>query len=288
MPSKSQKPDPKPQPKQNPTPNWPPLRPLLPAADLTLTPLLADQVYLIRNLLPASLCKTYVSFLASLPLTTTPGKPKRDEALRVNDRFQIEDGRFAEMLWSTTALKELVTTRFEEDEYDIEGAERQSSKNPSTVAERARQLWGGEPLGLNPNIRIYRYSAGQFFGQHYDEANNVTLPPPNSRSKATPGRTTWTLLVYLSSCTGGETIFYPDATRANRNPEPIAVAPEIGMALLHRHGDQCMIHEGAEVTGGEKWVLRMVVKEALFPGRFYDTVGNKMIVVGGFLRDIVF
>lgn len=293
MPSKSKKPDPKPQPKQNPTPNWPPLRPLLPAADLTLTPLLADQVYLIRNLLPASLCKTYVSFLASLPLTTTPGKPKRDEALRVNDRFQIEDGRFAEMLWSTTALKELVTTRFEEDEYDTEEAEQQSSKKPSTVAERARQLWGGEPLGLNPNIRIYRYSVGQFFGQHCthslrsavikthvytrahtqkiivqsrpqltlpsnadDEANNVILPPPNSRSKATPGRTTWTLLVYLSSCTGGETIFYPDATRANRNPEPIAVAPEIGMALLHRHGDQCMIHEGAEVTGGEKWVLR--------------------------------
>jgi hypothetical protein len=89
-----------------------------------------------------------------------------------------------------------------------------------------------------------------------DEANNITLPPPNSRSKATPARTTWTLLVYLTSCTGGETIFYPEPTRANRKPEPIAVAPEVGMALLHRHGDHSMIHEGAEVTGGEKWVLR--------------------------------
>lgn len=175
MPSKSKKPDPKP-PKQNPTPNWPPLRPLLPAADLTLTPLLTDQVYLIRNLLPASLCKTYVSFLASLPLTTTPGKPKRDEALRVNDRFQIDDGRFAEMLWSTTALKELVTTRFE-NEYDTEEDDKPSNNNPSTVAERAQQLWGGNPLGLNPNIRIYRYSAGQFFGQHCThslEAHKIT------------------------------------------------------------------------------------------------------------------
>ncbi|KOS39626.1 hypothetical protein ACN38_g9545 [Penicillium nordicum] len=252
MAPKFKKPDPKPQPKTT-TPNWPPLRPLLPAADLTLTPLLTDQIYLIHNFLPGTLCKTYASFLASLPLTTTPGTPKKDEALRVNDRFQIDDARFAEMLWSTTALKELVTTRFEEDE---SGYDQNTEEDDNALAERARQLWGGEPLGLNPNIRIYRYSAGQFFGQHYDDANNITFPALNSRSKATPARTTWTLLVYLTSCTGGETIFYPDPTRANRNPEPIAVAPEAGMALLHRHGDNCMIHEGAEVTGGEKWVLR--------------------------------
>lgn len=161
MAPKFKKPDPKPQPKTT-TPNWPPLRPLLPAADLTLTPLLTDQIYLIRNFLSGTLCKTYASFLASLPLTTTPGAPKKDEALRVNDRFQIDDARFAEMLWNTTALKELVTTRFEEDEYGYD----QDAEDDSALAERARQLWGGDPLGLNPNIRIYRYSAGQFFGQH--------------------------------------------------------------------------------------------------------------------------
>ncbi|KAJ5419013.1 uncharacterized protein N7487_002563 [Penicillium crustosum] len=231
MAPKSKKPVPKPQPKTT-TPNWPPLRPLLPAADLTLTP---------------------PPHRPNLPNPQLPPRHPKDEALRVNDRFQIDDARFAEMLWSTTALKELVTTRFEEDEY---GYSQPAEEDDNALAERARQLWGGEPLGLNPNIRIYRYSAGQFFGQHYDDANNITLPPPNSRSKATPARTTWTLLVYLTSCTGGETIFYPEATRANRNPGPIAVAPEVGMALLHRHGDHCMIHEGAEVTGGEKWVLR--------------------------------
>ncbi|KAJ5338462.1 hypothetical protein N7452_005190, partial [Penicillium brevicompactum] len=199
-----------------------------------------------------TLCKTYASFLASLPLTTTPGKPKKDEALRVNDRFQIDDSRFADMLWETTALKELVTTRYAEEE------DEQEESSPAQIAEGARQLWGGEPLGLNSNIRIYRYSAGQFFGQHYDEANNVTFTPASTKAKAkaTAGRTTWTLLVYLTSCTGGETVFYPEATRENRRPEPIAVAPEVGMALLHRHGDHCMIHEGMEVTGGEKWVLR--------------------------------
>ncbi|KAJ5748942.1 uncharacterized protein N7511_010638 [Penicillium nucicola] len=255
MPPKFKKQDQKPQPAQNTpkTPNWPPLRPLLPPADLSLEPLLPDQIYLIRNFLPGSLCKTYASFLASLPLTTTPGKPKKDEALRVNDRFQIDDARFAEMLWSQTSLKELVTERFEEGEYDDEG-----HRSPPEMAERARRLWGGEPLGLNANIRIYRYTKGQFFGQHYDDSNNIIFPPYPSTalSRATPARTTWTLLIYLTTSTGGETVFYPEATRANRNPEPIAVAPEVGMALLHRHGDACMLHEGMEVTGGEKWVLR--------------------------------
>ncbi|KAF6520935.1 hypothetical protein HZS61_015193 [Fusarium oxysporum f. sp. conglutinans] len=39
---------------------------------------------------------------------------------------------------------------------------------------------GGEPVGLNPNIRVYRYSKGQFFDCHYDDSNNLTLPsnPP--------------------------------------------------------------------------------------------------------------
>lgn len=156
-------------------PNWPPLRPLLPAADLSLTPLLTDQIYLIHNFFPGSLCKSYASFLASLPLTTTPGKPKKDEAVRVNDRFQVEDARFAEMVWSGTALKELVTTRFDEDsdgyndydnDYNEESEIPSSGTEEQDLAEKCKQVWGGEPLGLNSNIRIYRYSAGQFFAQH--------------------------------------------------------------------------------------------------------------------------
>lgn len=37
---------------------------------------------------------------------------------------------------------------------------------------------------------------------------------------------------------------------------PIAVDMEAGMALLHRHGDRCLLHEGREVKQGEKWVIR--------------------------------
>ncbi|KAL4906132.1 hypothetical protein BDW74DRAFT_138943 [Aspergillus multicolor] len=228
-------------------PNWPPLRPLVPSSDLYLESLLPDQICLIRNVLPASLCKTYVCFLASLPLITTPGKPKKGDAVRVNDRFQIQDAAFAENLWRGTALRELVTNPSPIDEDE-------AGEETSAGGRSMKEIWGGEPLGLNANIRVYRYSPGQFFAQHYDDSNTLSFPSPSSPPK--PARTTWTLLIYLSTCTGGETVFYPERTRSNPNPEPVSVAPEMGMALLHRHGDQCLLHEGREVTDGEKWVLR--------------------------------
>jgi hypothetical protein len=121
-------------------PKWPPLHPLVPACDLSLDVVLEDQIILIRNLFTGTLCKQYVNFLSSLPLTTTPGQPSKGEALRVNDRFQVEDPAFAEHLWSMTSLKDLVTG---------------SDMN-----------WGGDVCGLNPRIRIYRYAKGQFFDQH--------------------------------------------------------------------------------------------------------------------------
>jgi len=46
-------------------------------------------------------------------------------------------------------------------------------------------------------------------------------------------------------------VFYPEDGAA-----PISVAPEVGMALLHRHGEHCLLHEGKEVLRGEKWVIR--------------------------------
>lgn len=163
--SKKQHPKPKSQPPDHPKPNWPPLRPLIPSSNLSLESLLHDQIYLIRNFLPSSLCKTYAFFLASLPLTTTPSKPKKGEAVRVNDRFQIQDADFAERLWSGTALRELVSGAVDEDQ-DGDGQPRSN-----------REIWGGEPLGLNANIRVYRYSRGQFFAQHC-----MSPPPPLSLS----------------------------------------------------------------------------------------------------------
>lgn len=90
-------------------PSWPPFRPRLPIVELSPeAPILGleDKIILVRNFWPKILCRDYVNFLKTLPLTTTPGRPKRGEALRVNDRFQIDDPRFSERLWYETGLKD--------------------------------------------------------------------------------------------------------------------------------------------------------------------------------------
>ncbi|KAB8342921.1 hypothetical protein FH972_022518 [Carpinus fangiana] len=235
---------------QKPRPQWPALEPVIPKDDLVLHHLMPGQIVTVSNFWASSLCKSYVKFLSNLPLTTTPGVPKKGNAVRVNDRFQIDDAAFAEKLWSVSGLKDVVL------DLSMDGIDDLKS-----IEERRRDFWGGHVLGLNSNIRIYRYRPGQFFDQHYDESNSVVFsdsPPVN-------GRTTWTLLLYLTSpttgCIGGETIFYPEAPAGKKHkgqpaPDPIVVGLETGMALLHKHGKDCMIHEGSEVTAGEKWVIR--------------------------------
>ena len=130
-----------------PKPSWPQLKPLIPTADLALETVLPGQIVVARKLFPASLCQSLVAFLASLPLATTPGVPKKGEAVRVNDRFEVQDAVFAERLWRETALQELVA-----------GSEGD---------------WGGEVCGLNPRIRVYRYSKGQFLDQHCESKSLV-------------------------------------------------------------------------------------------------------------------
>lgn len=97
-------------------PDWPAFKPLLPSSDLSLTPVVESQIVTIRNFWTSTLCKTYVAFLGDLPLTTTPGKPKKGDALRVNDRFQVVDPIFANRLWLETGLREIVNGSGGEDE----------------------------------------------------------------------------------------------------------------------------------------------------------------------------
>ncbi|RKF71783.1 putative oxoglutarate iron-dependent oxygenase [Golovinomyces cichoracearum] len=231
-------------------PNWPILKPLLPSSSLSLQTLLPSQIVVVKNFWTEDLCKKYVTFLKTLPLTTT-GRPKKGEALRVNDRFQINDDSFAHRLWEETGLRELICG-FNDPANETEMISKGLDQ---------RELWGGEVVGLNPSIRIYRYKKGQFFGQHYDESNLVYL---NRNHQSTHAITTWTVLLYLTSpasgCQGGETVFYNKTEtnpRIRREPSnKLVVNLETGMLLLHKHGDECLLHEGREVLQGEKWVIR--------------------------------
>src|SRR5947207_4471831 len=147
FPSQSEKDSPK-------LPDWPPLAPVVPTIGLRLDILLDDQILLIRNLFTSSLCRSYIAYLSTLHLATTPGKPKKGEAVRINDRFQVEDASFAKLLWEKTALQELVS----QDRTD---------------------RWDEEVLGLNPNVRVYRYRPGHCFNKHYDESNRLFFGPQN-------------------------------------------------------------------------------------------------------------
>ena len=129
-------------------PSWPTLEPLLPKVDLTVDILLEDQIIIIRKFFTSTLCSKLVSFLSSLPLTTTSATPKRGEALRVNDRIHFDDYDFAKQLWQTTGLDLLL------DESD------------NSNSAQTKLIWGGKLRGLNPRIRIYRYKEGQYFAQH--------------------------------------------------------------------------------------------------------------------------
>ena len=74
-----------------------------------------------------------------------------------------------------------------------------------------------------------------------DDSNNITLTTTSSEKIS--AQTTWTLLLYLTSsaegCIGGETVFYTNDRPSSK--EAIPVAPETGMLLLHKHGDDCML-----------------------------------------------
>lgn len=97
------------EPSAPPPPSWPVFKPPLPV--LPLTPELhpaTPKVALIPSFFPRSLCRDYVAFLKTLPLQTTPSRPKRGEAVRVNDRFQIDDAAFARRLWEGTGLREVL------------------------------------------------------------------------------------------------------------------------------------------------------------------------------------
>jgi hypothetical protein len=151
-------------------PNWPPFKPFVPPSNLSLSTLVESQIVTISNFWTSTLCKSYVNFLKTLPLVTTPGTPKRGDALRVNDRFQIQDEQFANRLWEETGLRDLVCGGDDETEDGMSLEERRTlwleNLPDITLKCKTDGSRGGDVIGLNPNIRIYRYSKGQFFDCH--------------------------------------------------------------------------------------------------------------------------
>ena len=147
-------------------------------------------------------------------------------ARRECSRFVIDDASLAGMLWAR-------------------------------VKQYAPKVAGRCAVGCLPLIRVYRYDVGQQFAKHVDAS---TAAPSFSGTSSTEA----TMLLYLNSAgeaagggeaglQGGETVFYKGKLGTKRL---CAVVPHAGVAMLHTHGDRCLLHAGAKVTCGTKFLLR--------------------------------
>lgn len=189
---------------------------------------LEDQILLLSNVLTLAECWSFVHFIDSQPLELTPPK-KRGEADRVNYRISISSPEFADRLWT------VLRPHLPSFPYPA------SMKRPDSSARAAHSL--------NSNIRLYKYTPSQHFNSHYDDS---------VRDAKTGAVSEWTLLIYLTGVEdgvqGGETVFYPNGKA--KASEAIVAPLTRGTALLHRHGNECLLHEGSQVRNGTKYVLR--------------------------------
>lgn len=197
---------------------------------------ITDQIITIDHFFTPDFCDELLSsFSDKLVLETTPLIKSKEYAARFNDRVSLTNFRAADSLWQY--LREILLQKPQFEDEDLE---------------EIRHIFA-DAKSLNPQLRVYRYTKGHHFGKHYDES--VTCPM--AHDPKAQGKTKWTLLIYLTGGAdfeGGGTIFYPETSR-ERN-KVINVHADKGMALLHKHGDDCLKHEAELVKSGVKWVLR--------------------------------
>ena len=110
--------------------------------------------------------------------------------------------------------------------------ERMKPGLPSPVA-------GMTPVGLNERLRFYRYDKGHYFAPHHDGSFRRNMYEFSL----------YTVLIYLNEgFEGGSTDLLNDDDSVLYR-----LVPETGMAFLFRHE---LLHTGAEVLSGSKYVLR--------------------------------
>ncbi|CAI9092126.1 OLC1v1027296C2 [Oldenlandia corymbosa var. corymbosa] len=212
------------------TSEWPSIKP---KPNLQITRLKDDDLFTVHNFFSSAESKAFIKAAESIGFAHQGSLgPAKGEAFRDNDRISVNDPVLADTIWESGLNKLLSHLK----------------------------IRGKIAVGLNPNLRFYRYKVGQRFGRHIDESNVLEDGK----------RTHYTLLIYLSGgsgsktrndssgqdtvsepLVGGETVFY-----GPRNALVAEVAPTEGMALFHVHGDRCMLHEARNVSKGVKYVLR--------------------------------
>ncbi|KAJ3022593.1 hypothetical protein HKX48_005779 [Thoreauomyces humboldtii] len=209
-------------------------------------------VFLIHDFLSGSEASSLRDACALVqPFVTAIEAKTRAVAFRDNDRSAFDSPELSEHIWNS-GLSDVVV--------DAPGL--------------ARGAHGKKACGLNPYWRLYRYRPGQKFGPHYDEAAegadgttgcytlliylsgaredaNEVPKKPAKRSKTTRSAVSAESTAQDVPLRGGNTQFYKGSSKSKKLV--LSIPPVTGIALLHAQGEHCMLHEGAEVTQGEKW-----------------------------------
>ncbi|KAG2493296.1 hypothetical protein HYH03_008432 [Edaphochlamys debaryana] len=135
-----------------------------------------------------------------------------------------------------------------------------------------QRLCGGDLAGLNCRWRLYRYDKGSVYRPHVDGAwPGSGIKDGKYEFDAFGDR--WsrlTFLVYLNDgFEGGCTTYYtPAQPGSGACLEAHSVKPVCGNIMVFPHGDTMgsLVHEGAAVTSGSKYVIRTEVLYKLAPG----------------------
>lgn len=195
--------------------------------DLQLLEIVPNSVFVAKGFLDSDECAAWINYANEVGFESICSPKTREYAQR-------ECGRLSKVDWDM-ADKLYQRMRFLVEE--IANVVQITSSNHPVY----------KPLTCNGNLRLYRYDKSMAFGKHYDDSDTI--------SKFFGGKTELTVLIYLSTCKGGATRFYPN-TRNKKKNEGVAFEPEVGSILLHVHGDRCLEHEADPVIEGVKYVLR--------------------------------
>ena len=212
-----------------------------------VTSLVPSAVFVARNFMDENECKAWIKFAEeSIGFEELNSPQTREFAHRQCGRISKTDWDMAERIYKRMepivkeVAKQVVITNFD-------------------------NTYG--PLTCNGNLRLYRYGKNMSFGRHFDGSERISSSSNNNNNaKLFKGtcNTEITVLVYLSSCSGGATRFYLPGSSKNKtskkskthDSQGIAFVPEAGAVLMHIHGDRCLEHEADPVLDGIKYVLR--------------------------------
>lgn len=184
-------------------------------------------------------CKDYLE-----PTNKNNAPPKKGEAFRNNERYlhavEKENKEFADKLWKERLLPIFLSERNKDylEMFEL------SSLCPSSQPMQPDSEKGFLPVGVNTDLKFYRYKQGARFGQHVDEPVFKQIDGDKLVSE-------FTVLIYIgceNGLKGGETKFW-------LKKDPVMVEPKCGRVCLHWTGKDCL-HSGEEVERGEKYVLR--------------------------------